>query len=360
MKQVEVNRKAYSDLIGVDQPAAALAPGQARMKIDAFSLTANNVTYAAVGDMIGYWKFFPAATDGYGMVPVWGFADVVESQAEGVAVGARYYGYFPMAEELIVEPSKVSPFGFTDDAAHRRELPVIYNQYTATAADPLYKSDAEALIMLIRPLFTTSFLIDDFCAEQGFFGAEQMLITSASSKTSFALAEIARHRAERPTLIGLTSSRNVDFVKGLGFYDQVVAYDDVPTLDRTKKTFYVDMAGSAPLRETIHETFSDTLAYACAVGAAHWDQMAFGGAAKALPGPTPEMFFAPSQAEKRMKELGRDAFGARIGAAWARFLPLMADTLSISKVSGPEAIADAFRSLVDGSADPKIGVIASV
>ena len=360
MKQVETSFKDYTKLVPVDLPSQSLAAGQVRMRIDSFSLTANNVTYAAVGDMIGYWKFFPASQDGFGMVPVWGFAEVVESTLDTVAVGSRYYGYYPMAEELVVEPIRVSDRGFTDGMAHRQPLPVIYNQYTATATDPLYAADQENLMSLIRPLFTTSFLIDDFCADEAFWGAEQMLVTSASSKTSFALAEVASLRSDRPKLIGLTSVRNKAFTEGLGFYDQVVTYDEIDSLDASKKTFYVDMAGSHDLRVAIHDHFGDNLVYACAVGAAHWDKMANPGGAKTLVGPTPQMFFAPSQAEKRLKELGPQEFGQRIGIAWSRFLPLMEDKLAISEVSGPDGIATAFASLVDGSADPKVGIIASL
>lgn len=358
--QVEVNRKNFTDIKTVSVPSSALASGQVRLKIDAFSLTANNVTYAAVGDMIGYWKFYEASLDGYGMVPVWGFADVVESRSDDIAVGSRFYGYYPMAEDVVMEPIRISEHGFTDGMAHRQPLPVIYNQYIACATDPLYDAALEPMIMLIRPLFTTSFLIDDFCAEEGFFGADQMLITSASSKTSFALAEVTRHRSERPKLIGLTSPRNIDFVKGLGFYDEVVSYSDIPTLDAGQKSFYVDMAGSHDLREAIHTHFGENLSYACAVGAAHWDKMAMPGGAKSLSGPTPQMFFAPGQAEKRIKELGREEFGKRIGLAWGRFLPLMGDRLAITTITGGNAIAQAFSSLVDGSADPKTGIIASV
>ena len=37
-----------------------LAEGEIRVAIDKMGLTANNVSYAAAGEMIGYWKYFPA------------------------------------------------------------------------------------------------------------------------------------------------------------------------------------------------------------------------------------------------------------------------------------------------------------
>lgn len=60
----------------------ALAEGQALLAVGEFALTANNVTYAALGDALRYWEFFPAG-EGLGIVPVWGFAEVLASRCPG-------------------------------------------------------------------------------------------------------------------------------------------------------------------------------------------------------------------------------------------------------------------------------------
>ena len=95
-----VDRSDYRNTTLADAAPAPLADGEARLRVDAFGFTANNVTYAAAGDMIGYWNFFPAPdTDddvNWGRVPVWGFADVVESLSDYVVDGDRLFGYFPM------------------------------------------------------------------------------------------------------------------------------------------------------------------------------------------------------------------------------------------------------------------------
>ena len=36
-----------------------LADGAVRLKVQSFAVTANNVTYAVIGDMFQYWNFFP-------------------------------------------------------------------------------------------------------------------------------------------------------------------------------------------------------------------------------------------------------------------------------------------------------------
>ena len=88
-------------------------------KIDRFAFTANNVTYGVVGERIGYWKFFPVADEGWGIIPVWGFADIVESKSQDVrSVGERLYGYWPMATHLVMAPDRVKETRLTDGAAH--------------------------------------------------------------------------------------------------------------------------------------------------------------------------------------------------------------------------------------------------
>ena len=57
----------------VSDEAVANAPlpaGAVRFRIDAFALTANNITYAAFGEAMNYWRFFPADDAAWGRVPV--------------------------------------------------------------------------------------------------------------------------------------------------------------------------------------------------------------------------------------------------------------------------------------------------
>src|SRR5207247_10981283 len=111
-------------------PPAAPAPadGPARLPVDYFAFTANNITYAVAGDLLSYWNFFPAES-GWGRVPVWGYADVVASRCAGVREGARLYGYYPMSTHLVVEPVNAGESGFVDGAAHRKPMAGAYNQY---------------------------------------------------------------------------------------------------------------------------------------------------------------------------------------------------------------------------------------
>ena len=340
--------------IDTDVSHGELAVGEALMKVDHFSFTANNITYAAFGDAMKYWDFFPAP-EGWGMVPVWGFADVVESKVKGVSVGERFYGYFPMASHLRVTPSKLSAAGFTDGAAHRQHLSPIYNFYSNTKTDPSYRADMEELQMIFRPLFLTSFLIDDFLDDNAFFGAKQIVLSSASSKTAYGLAFLLAQR-EGIKVIGLTSPGNVAFVEGMGSYDQTVTYDNINSLDASQPTVYVDMAGSGEVRTAVHTHFADTLKYSCSVGASHWDQM---GSNSELPGPAPTLFFAPAQGQKRSKDWGQEGLQARTGTAWIAFIGAAKGWTNIVKKRGPNAIGKVYTDTANGKVNPTDGNILS-
>lgn len=187
LQAFEVQRDRLAETCLVSEPLPEPGPGEALLRVDAFAFTANNITYGVAGDTIGYWKFFPAQggpDSGRGRIPVWGFGDVVRSTVEGVAAGERFYGYFPMASHLLVKPQRVAGHGFSDAAAHRAELPPVYNDYTRTSADPAYRADREAMQVLFRPLFLTSFFLDDFLDDNAFFGAKTVVLSSASSKTA--------------------------------------------------------------------------------------------------------------------------------------------------------------------------------
>ena len=85
-------------------PLDPIGDGEALLVIHKVALTTNNITYAAFGDAMQYWNFFPSDDPAqWGRVPVWGFATVVESNAAGLAEGERLYDYLPMADELVIE-----------------------------------------------------------------------------------------------------------------------------------------------------------------------------------------------------------------------------------------------------------------
>ena len=358
---IEVRRDDWTTTREVPLESRELEPGEVLLRIDAFALTSNNVTYATLGDMLGYWRFFPAADEGWGRVPAFGFADVAESLVEGLDPGERVYGYYPMATHLRVAAKATGRGTFDSVAPHRAELPAFYNRYLLTGADPGYDAAHEAEQMLLRPLFSTSFLIDDALADEGFHGADAVVLSSASSKTAYGTAFLLAQRGD-VQVIGLTSAGNADWVRSLGIYDSVVTYDAVDTLDSEGRVAYVDFSGDGALRGALHHGLGERLVLDMIVGVTHHDAMT---PQADLPGPQPAMFLAPLRGQQRATEWGAEVLLARIGTAWGEFMSLVgrADgpaVLNVTRSQGAQEVQDTWRAIVGGRSRPDAGHVASL
>jgi Protein of unknown function (DUF2855) len=350
----QVKRDDLHECRVVESELPELEPGQALLAIDTFGLTTNNVTYAVFGDAMSYWDFFPA-DGGWGRVPVWGFADVAATQHDDVAQGTRLFGYYPPSSHLVVAPDRVDERGFVDSTPHRTALPSAYNSYARVDADPMYDPAHEDEQMLLGPLFFTSFLIDDYLDDNGFFDAGAAVLSSASSKTALALAFLLARR-DGVDVIGLTSPSRVGFVEGVGVYDGVVPYDAVRSLPETR-AIYVDMSGDAAVRKSVHDRYGDALAHSALVGATHWDRMS---GEEDLPGPNPSFFFAPDHLSKRSADWGRGGLESRMGEAWRPFVEWTTGWLEVKHARAPEAIETAYLELLDGRIDPSSAHVLSM
>jgi Protein of unknown function (DUF2855) len=338
-------------------PDAATLPADALLvKVTRFAFTANNITYAVIGDQLKYWQLFPAP-QGYGIIPVWGFGEVIASTHPEIADGETLFGYFPMATHLVIAAADVSKRGLRDAAAHRQEVAPVYNNYSRVSGDPAYagrRGDERALMV---PLFMLSFLVDDHLAENAFFSARSVILSSASSKTAFGLAHLLHTQRPGIRVIGLTSKRNVDFVTSLGCYDQVVTYDSITEMSATEPVTYVDMAGNSALRETLHRHFGLQMKYSGRVGLTH---RASEPGEPTLPGAKPVWFFAPDQIRKRAREWGPSGVEQRFGAAWAGLAPRLSEWIEIVEHRGPEAVRQAYLATLQGSVPPDQGLILSL
>jgi len=350
-----MDRSDFSNMhvqAGGSTPSAG--EGEAVFRLSRFSLTFNNVTYATFGDVLRYWAFFPSGLDGWGLLPVWGYADVVESAVDGIEAGQRFYGYWPTATHAVLQPGKIGRHSFRDDAAHRTDLPEIYNWYQRTDDDPFHDVQTEPLHAIFRPLFVTAFCLADFLVDNDFFGAERVVVSSASSKTAYATAFCIRQHSGIE-LVGLTSPGNLEFVDRLGLYDKGMAYDDLRRLDAGKRALYVDIAGNPQLQSEVHAHFGQRLVYDCSVGSAQ--SLAPPAPLRDLPGPGPEFFFAPNWIAKRHKDWGVSEFTQRSGKASAAFFGYVTDNrlVDLSEKHGLSAARDVLVEMIDGRTDPATG-----
>ena len=353
---IELRRDDITQTRAVKLPPPALRDGRVRLRVDHFALTANTVTYAVTGDLLGYWDFFPATEPGWGRVPAMGHAEVVESSLDGVPVGMRCYGWFPMAGMVDFQATPTRD-GFRDDGPHRAAHAPIYRSYTDTRRDPLHLpgSDGEYRHALLRGLYLTAYLADAELAAADYHGAEQVIVLSASSKTAIGMAERAAAR-QGLKVIGLTSTSNLDFVQRLPYYDEVLDYDRLADIDPRRASVIVDMAGNRGIVAALHAHLGDALRRSLAIGRSHHDapKAAVGGAVK------PEFFFAPTQARRLVEELGRDGFLAAVAEALNGFVEDSRQWLEIERVRGKDAAMAAWQRARSGAVAPQVGLIVSL
>jgi Protein of unknown function (DUF2855) len=125
-------------------------------------------------------------------------------------------------------------------------------------------------------------------------------------------------------------------------YRDVIGYDAIEDVERRPATF-VDLAGNADVRATVHRHLGDELQASVLVGATHID--AEGPAADApLPGPTPTFFFAPDH-------IG-DGIDGEARAAFAELVEWSEAWLELERRDGSDAVLGAWAEAVSGALPP--------
>lgn len=345
-------RVVTDELRGVEE-------GEILVAIDKFGLTANNVTYAVMGDAIGYWKFYPAP-DNWGKVTVWGCANVIESRCKDIEVGERLYGFFPMSSHAILQPGKIRRDNFRDIAPHRKELPgsALYSNYRRTQREPDIVQQFENERCLLFPLMATGYVLYDYLVDNDCFGANQIIIGSVSSKTGFSLATLLHDDPlVSAKVIGLTSERNKGFVEALGCCDQIVIYGSESGIAPDLPAAYIDMAGDTKLTQTLHNHLRDNIVESAMVGASHWED---GGSMGELPGAKPTLFFAPAQIAKRDKEWGAGELTAKAMQATMTISERAKRHMQIEWSLGAEAVQQSWHNLLDNKVPGSTGIMASL
>jgi hypothetical protein len=368
---LEIRRTSIGDAEVHEEPRSELGDGQIRLRVDRFAVTANNVSYAGAGDLLGYWDFFPSSDPStWGRVPAVGYAEIVESRNADLPVGGRYHGWFPMAETVVFTATATRD-GFRDDGDHRQMHAPIYRSYTRTDVDPFHDdaADGEDRHAVLRVLLLTGFLADEFFADSGgatadgaapFFGAEQVIVLSASSKTAIGFSQRAAKR-EGLRVVGLTSSANADFVRSLGFYDTVVTYDEIDDPDTgiaLVDSVVIDMAGNPNVLAAVHHRLGERVEYSMMIGKSHHDAVPT-AAAGALPGAAPTFFFAPTELDRLVTGWGAAEYRRRTTEATREFIEGSRSWMTIDERRGADGPASAWASVYGGQVGPDVGVVAS-
>ena len=334
---------------------AELEQGQALLRVERFGLTANNVTYAVLGQAMSYWDFFPAA-GGMGPRPDVGLCRGAAQRGPGCRAGrARVRISTPFLLPRRDARQRWWVWVRRRLAASPGAAPA-YQSYLATGADPFYRADTEELQMLLRPLFFTSFLIDDQLSDDGLTARGPIVISSASSKTAIARgvpagaargsrargADLAAERGVRRGSRDLRSHRHLRC-------DRVA--------ERGAATF-VDIAGDGNVRLAVHSHYGEELIHSMTVGITHWEEL--GAGEGELPGPSPTLFFAPDRAAKRSEDWGRAELQSRVADAWHPFCEWTGGWLEVVEDQGFEAVQRVYLDVLEGRVGPKTANVLSL
>ena len=360
MQRLLINKENLSN-INIETQSLNLQENEVLLEIDSFGLSANNITYAVLGQSFGYWGFFPTnEPEQYGVIPVWGFANVAASNNPDIAVGKRVFGYLPFASHVVVQPKHVDSTGFFDAHSQRKSISPVYDHYVFCDTDTGYQLANESWQITYRPLFMTSFVLSTFVASQ-YSHARNVFITSASSKTAYGTAMLLKQQlaGQSCKIVGLSSSANIDFVNELGCYDEIVNYDDIETYMAQLNSssthtaeqdtqVILDFAGNKNTLHSLQKGLQDYQVSTQLIGATDVN-----GRNTSDVNTSGEVFFAPSQVKLRQDEWGKAEFFAKYQNAWETFLRAIKPHIQEINVEGFENMSNQYLSALQGNINPR-------
>lgn len=132
----------------------------------------------------------------------------------------------------------------------------------------------------------TGYVIAVLLLDNDWFGVQQVVIGSASSKTGFSTAAFICAAGFGDAIVGLTSDQNVAFSEALDCCDRIVSHSDVESIANEPST-YIDSAGDVSVRSRPHHSHQNNAAHTLLVGATQWDQFGQSVGGEPLPGSEP-------------------------------------------------------------------------
>ena len=118
----------------------------------------------------------------------------------------------------------------------------------------------------------------------------------------------------------------------------------------------VDMAGDAAALAAVHDHLGERLKYSMIIGKSHHDSPL----AEISVGPSPELFFAPTEVSRRLEEWGAEEYQRRCSVALEEFVAGSERWLTIERSTGPAAAATSWAEVYGGSVPPSVGRIVSL
>lgn len=327
----------------VPDPVSEPGAGQVLLVVERFGLSANNVSYATLGNAYGlnYWKPFPAG-EGWGRVPAWGLARVVAADAAVAQPGDRFVGFVPMAEHMVLQ-ARATPGGLEDVSPQRAEMLPIYRTMRRVSSDPTWREDLLDVNLLLRPAYPPAALLDD---ELGSAGAASVVLTSATSKTALMTGRLLTLRGVRT--VGLTSDSHREAAEATGAYETVLGYDEISRLP-PGPTVLLDVAGHPPTTQQVHARLGKDLVRSLVIGGTRAQDTAADTSSSAPAAPPQELYNTGAREAELAEILGQHHVQVLEDKARDTLIPWAASWMSIDTVRGLGALERVWLQLGQGS-----------
>ncbi|QJY48148.1 DUF2855 family protein [Pseudonocardia broussonetiae] len=327
----------------VDDVVEPPGPGEVLLAVERFGLSANNLTYALLGDALGHWAPFPASSPDWGRVPAWGHAVVVDGDPGLAAPGSRWSGYLPMAGHFSVRAER-HDHRLRAVAPERAGLLPLYRDLS-----PLPARGGESREDVAVAVLTTSAaaLLDDAVAE---LGPARVVLSSATSRTALTVALLLRRRGV--AVAGITSPAHVGAAERAEVYDEVVDHDGVDALGPVRGTVYLDVAGRAATTAAVHAHLGPALLRSIAVGGSHRAAQAGAPPPPAPPGPPVERFTTAGRRVELVDRTGEDAVTALEERARSAIEDWASTHVRVTTTTGVDGVPEVWERLVRGRVEP--------
>ncbi|KAI1855425.1 hypothetical protein JX266_000290 [Neoarthrinium moseri] len=380
------------------------APSSLRLRTKVMCLTTNNVSYARLGFLFGWWDVHPLPPSTpaqyndpakYGRTNCWGFAEVLESTVASVPKGAYLWGYLPLgtlAQDVTVEEGAIPGQVFvTND--YRKGVMAIYNRYfvhPASLKDEIEKkADSLAYDAIVRVMFETSYLLNRYVfasdpketvypgmdpkaqwspAQADITGAT-VIFLAPGSKAALAFAyelRNARGGAQVKKIVGATSESSRNFVEGTESYDDVILTSESSASVLSKlqvgakdKVVLVDFGGRAGVGAKWAAEFKRTHNNFLMIGVgSEISESSQEDALKALTakGSSAIGINANDMRIRAMEKVGEKKYFDNLAAAWDSFKKVGIKGLKITWGDNMEDVKKGWDKLCRGEATPEEGL----
>ena len=400
------NRETY--LVSVQTiRLPTLSPFTVRVRTHTIGLTSNNLSYARGGAVLGWWSAYPVPSDleapyndssKHGIVPAWGYGEVLESNIDEIKPERFLHGFWPMStypvDLKLHRPEGTLEGHWIEKAEGRTGLMNLYNRYTVSSLDLGKKASPENLkqsgiIASVAGLYETAYLLNHFV-----FPADEtvnpihplgaplpwtkshadltravLVIIAASRKTARAFSHqfsIDRPRGAGPVAMLEISSLVLNHKFRAPFERKSVTYDDMnstETLDwlktqRANKYLIVDFGG----RDKACNRFIDAIWESGVTKPEQTLTINLGGEAKIYTPQDQAAHQAAMEEYKKvqsnmsgerdvaMKKLGEKTYFKGVDIAWMEATAEDSGySLTVKENIGLEAIQEDWRKMCDGT-----------